>query len=64
MGGVFWRDGSWEVAKPTTITQFKMEDVCNLYNVIKNVLPKKSNQYKKKKVFLSFQAPNGIDTIV
>jgi len=54
MGGVFWRDGSWEVAKPIAIAQLKMEDACNLYNVIKNVLPKKSNQYKK----------NGIGTIL
>ncbi len=43
MGGVFWRGGSWEVAKPMTITQLKMEDACNLYNVIENVLPKRSN---------------------
>jgi hypothetical protein len=35
MGGVFWRGGSWEVAKPIATTRFKMEDAYILSNVIK-----------------------------
>ncbi len=34
MGGGFWRDGNWEVAKPMAITWLKMENACILYNVI------------------------------
>jgi hypothetical protein len=34
MGGVFWRGGSREVAKPTAIAQLKMEDACIFYNAI------------------------------
>jgi hypothetical protein len=35
MGGVSWRGGSQEVAKPTAIARLKMEeDACILCNVI------------------------------
>jgi hypothetical protein len=61
MEGVSWRIGSWEVTKPTSIAQLKMEDACILYNVIKI---KKKDQGKKMKVFCPFHAPNGIDTIM
>jgi hypothetical protein len=34
MGGVSWKGGSWEIARPTAIAQLKMKDVCILYKVI------------------------------
>jgi hypothetical protein len=45
------------------IVQLKMEDVCILRNVIEILKWRKSNQDKKMKASLSFQAPNGIGII-
>jgi len=64
MGNVYWRGGSWEVTRFTTIVRLKMEDACSFCNVIWIFLLKKSNQDKKKKALCSYQTPNGIGTIV
>jgi hypothetical protein len=57
-------DGNQEVVKPMTIVQFKMENVCSLCKVIFKKLSKKNNLDRKRRALYSFQAPNGIDTIV
>jgi hypothetical protein len=44
MGGVFWRGENWEVVKSMASARLKMEDVCNLYNVIEPFLMKKNDQ--------------------
>jgi hypothetical protein len=41
VGGVFWRDGSQEVARLTAIIWLNMEDFCILCNVIENFCRKK-----------------------
>jgi hypothetical protein len=48
MGDVSKRGGSREVARLTTITQLKMEDVCNHCNVIKFFCQKKIIKIKEK----------------
>ncbi len=63
MGGVSSRGGSREVDRFMVIVQLKMEDVCILRNVIEILKWRKSNQDKKMKASLSFQAPNGIGII-
>jgi hypothetical protein len=64
MGGVSWKDESQEIIKPTSTTWFKMEDACNLYNVIEIFCWKKCNQDRRKRAFSSFQTPNGIGIIM
>jgi hypothetical protein len=59
MGGVFWKGGSQEVAKPMAIAQLKMEDTCIFCNVIETFW-----QRKVIKVERVFQASNGIGTIM
>jgi hypothetical protein len=41
MGKVSWRGGNHEVAKPMATAWLKMEDACNLCNVIEFVFQKK-----------------------
>jgi hypothetical protein len=64
MGGVSWKGGSWEVAKPTTNAQLKMEEVCILYDVIETFLMKKSDQGRKMRAFCPLQALNDIGIIM
>ncbi len=52
MGGAFSRGGSWEVARPTAIAQLKMEDVCNLCNVIEKNLQRKVTKTKGGGLFV------------
>jgi hypothetical protein len=47
MGGVSWRGGSQEVAKPMAITQFKMEDTYIFCNVIEVFLQKRMTQVER-----------------
>jgi hypothetical protein len=61
MGGVCWKGGSQELAKPTTTTQLKMENTCILCNVIK-VFTKKGDQSRKMKASNPFN--NGIGIIL
>jgi hypothetical protein len=64
MEGVFWRGGSWEVAKPMATAQFKIENICIFYDVIKTFLPKKSDKGREMRALCPLQAPNGIGIIV
>jgi hypothetical protein len=51
MGGVFWRGGSWEIARSIAIAQLKMEDAYILCNIIEMFWSKKVIKTKKNKVF-------------
>jgi hypothetical protein len=64
MRGVSWRGGSQEIARFMTTAQLKMEDIGIHGNVIKKFWWKKSNQDKNMRALWTFQAPNGIGTIV
>jgi hypothetical protein len=55
MGGVSWRDGSREVAKPTIIARLKMKDACILCNVIKTFWEKKVTKVEKWRPFVPFK---------
>ncbi len=46
MGGVSWRGGSWEVARPMITAQLKMANVCIFYNVIEFFLWRKITKTK------------------
>jgi len=54
MGGVPWRDGSWEVIRPMITIQFKMENACIFCNVIE-IFYEKKNQDKKMKPYGPFK---------
>jgi len=60
MGGVSWRGGSQEVARPITTAQLKMEDACNIIEIFWW----KNNQNKKGRALWPFKAPNNIGTLV
>ncbi len=47
MGGVSWKGGSGEVAKPMAIARLKMEDVCIFYNVIETFWQRKVTKVKR-----------------
>jgi len=63
MGGVSWWGGSQDVVKPIATAQLKMEDACNLCNVIECFCQRKLTKTKKKGLWF-FQALNGIGIIV
>jgi hypothetical protein len=51
MGDVLWRDGSWEIAKPTSTNWLKMKDAYFLWNVIKTFWWRKVTK-KNTNIFL------------
>jgi hypothetical protein len=55
MGGVCWRGGSQEIAKPLATARLKMEDVCILYNVIKTFWWRKMTKVKRQGPFVPFK---------
>jgi hypothetical protein len=55
MGDVSWWGGNQEIAKPMTIAQFKMEDVCNLYSVIEFFAQKIYIYIEKGRFFIPFK---------
>jgi hypothetical protein len=55
MGDVSWKGGSQEVARPTTIAWVKMEEACNLYNVIEIFYRKKVTKTERGGPFSPFK---------
>jgi hypothetical protein len=55
MGGVCWRGGSQEVARPSTITWFKMQDACILCNVIEILWWRKVTKTERGRLFSPFK---------
>jgi hypothetical protein len=63
MGNMFWKGGSRNATRPMPTTGLKMEDACNLYNVIEFFCWRTVTKTKKEGLLVS-QTPNGISTIL